>query len=242
MILALLLTLSVSFASDYQGQASLSNCTGFIFKTQRTQASDKALLATNGHCLQSIFGMILKPGQVKRNERATRAVTLYTTDGKAYQTKTATLKFATMTDTDLAIYELSESYEDLANRNIYPLTLATENPVQGLEVTTISIRKKSKFNCLIDKITDTKEGGYTFSQAFRMSEECRQINGTSGSPVMDTRTGEVVAIANSFNKNGKRCTDNNPCEAEGDEIRVMHRARYAQRIIPYILEIENEIN
>jgi hypothetical protein len=242
MILALLLNLSVSFASDYQGQASLSNCTGFIFKTQKTQESEKTLLATNGHCLQSLFGMILKPGQVKRNEKATRSVTLYANDGKAFQTKTATLKFATMTGTDLAIYELSESYEDLALNNIYPLILATESPAEGLEVTTISIRKKSKFNCRIDKITNTREGGYSFSQAFRMSEECRQINGTSGSPVMDSRTGEVVAIANTFNKNGKRCTDNNPCEDEGDEIRVMHRARYAQRIIPYVLEIENETN
>ncbi len=182
--------------------------------------------------------MILKPGQVKRNEKASRSITLYTNTGKTYQTKTAQLLFATMTGTDLAIYELAESYEELALKDIHPLTLASENPAQGQEVTTISKRKNSKFSCRIDKITDTLEGGYSFQSAMRMSEECRQINGTSGSPVIDSRTGEVVAIANTFNKNGKRCKDNNPCETSGEEITVIHRARYAQRIIPFVMKIE----
>lgn len=236
MIILLFLQLSAALASDYQGQASLSNCTGFVLKTESSLPEDKAILATNGHCLQSLFGMILKPGQVKRNEKATRSVTLFTNTGKKFETKTAILKFATMTGTDLALYELPHSYSELASKNIFPLTLASQAPSLGQEVTTISIRKKSKFSCRIDKVTDTREGGYSFDQAFRLSPECRQANGSSGSPVVDSRTGEVIAIANTFNKNGKRCGDNNPCETQGEEITVVHRARYAQRIIPYLLE------
>ncbi len=237
MFFAILISLSTVLASDFQGQVSLSNCTGFIFKTHESQPTAKAKLATNGHCLQSLFGMILKPGQIKQNEKASRSVTLFTNDGKSYQTKTERLQFATMTETDLAIYELKESYQELAQKNIHPLILASENPVLGMEVTTISIRKKSKFSCRIDKITDTREGGYSFKEAYRLSDECRQINGTSGSPVLDSRTGEVVAIANTFNKNGKRCSDNNPCEINGDEITVHHRARYAQNIISIVKKI-----
>ena len=233
MIFLILFSLS-TYASEFQGQVSLSNCTGFVFKTQETLLSDKARVATNGHCLQSLFGMILKPGQTKRNEKASRSMTLYTNAGRTYKTKSESLAFATMTGTDLAIYELSETYNDLAARDIYPLTISRELPYLGQEVMTISKRKKSKFSCRIAHITQTSEGGYDFSDALRMSEECRQINGTSGSPVMDTRTGEVVGIANSFNKNGKRCGNNNPCERNGEQTIVVHRARYAQQIIPYV--------
>ena len=232
----ILLLVSSLFASDFQGQVSLSNCTGFLFKTGETLLSEKAKLATNGHCLQSLFGMILKPGQTKKDEKATRAITLYSNSGKIFKTNATRLVFATMTGTDLAIYELDETYNDLASKDIFPLTLSKEAPYLGQEVVTISKRKNSKFSCRVENITATSEGGYEFKDAIRLSQECRQINGTSGSPVVDARTGEVVAIANSFNKNGKRCGNNNPCERNGDETIVVHKARYAQHILPYLIQ------
>jgi hypothetical protein len=218
------------------GQAALSNCTGFLFKTQNTNELSKARVMTNGHCVANLFGMILKPDQVIQNKKAKRKITLFTNSGKKFSTKSTALLYATMTGTDIAIYELSQTYKELSDKNIYPLEVSLESARAGDLVSVVSKRKKQKFECFIEAITDTKEGGYQFKNALRLSSECKQGNGTSGSPIMSD--GLVVGIANSFNKNGKRCSDHNPCEINDNTISVHHKARYGQQVTDTINFLE----
>lgn len=45
---------------------------------------------------------------------------------------------------------------------------------------------------------------------------CDIIGGSSGSPVVDDESGQVVAVTNTINESGEQCTINNPCEVNED--------------------------
>lgn len=55
-------------------------------------------------------------------------------------------------------------------------------------------------------------GAWTWKDAVRYTPESQTIGGTSGSPVIDTSTGLLVAVNDTGNENGEYCTENNPCE------------------------------
>jgi hypothetical protein len=171
----------------------------------------------------------MKPLEVKKNLKSKRWIKLYRDNGAPLRAKTTRLIFATMTGTDVAIYELALTYRELQAQGIFPLELDLEPPRIGESVSVISRRKMQSFNCHIENITDTNEGGYLFSNSLRLSSDCQQTNGTSGSPIISQMTGLVVGIANSYNKDGKACTNHNPCEINFDT-KVIKGARYGQQL------------
>jgi hypothetical protein len=55
------------------------------------------------------------------------------------------------------------------------------------------------------------------------------IPGTSGSPVIDANTNQIVAINNTGNEDGQRCTLDNPCEVDqAGNVTVRPDINYAQ--------------
>jgi len=241
MLFSLLLSLAhAALPPRYEGVADFSNCSGFLVTTASRASSDRAWVATNGHCWQGLLGgMVLKPAEVRRDQHIKRSLSLVNDQGRKLRFTTDRLVVATMTGTDLALYELKESYESLQSKGIRPFVLG--RPVLGEAVEVISGHKNSSHSCRIEAITDTREGGYRFTNSLRLSSECQQGSGTSGSPVLRAGTREVIAIANSFNKNGRACGNNNPCEVDGESVSVQFRARYAQQLTLRGAELLQEI-
>ncbi|MFH8621294.1 serine protease [Streptomyces vietnamensis] len=225
-------------AVDFAGTVALSNCSGSVVRTPSSLPSDPALVLSNGHCLET--GMP-GPGQVVVNKRSSRSFTLLNSAGTGVGTLRASkIAYGTMTDTDISIYQLTKTYAQIQSTyGISALTLNDTHPVQGSAISVVSGYWKRIYNCSIDGfVYRMKEGDWTWKDSVRYTSACNTIGGTSGSPVIDTATGKVVAVNNTGNENGESCTVNNPCEIdENGVVTVRQGINYAQEtyiIVPCI--------
>ncbi|WP_210634652.1 S1 family peptidase [Streptomyces sp. GESEQ-13] len=228
------LTAKNSGAVNFAGTVSLSNCSGSVVRMPNSTASDPALVLTNGHCLESGFPT---PGQVITDQASSRTFGLLNASG----TKVATLRadrlvYATMTDTDAAIYRLNTTYAQIkSSYGIDPLTLSSSRPAAGTAISVVSGYWKRIYSCSVDGFAyRLKEGDWTWKDSVRYTSACNTIGGTSGSPVVDDATGKVVAVNNTGNEDGARCTVNNPCEVdENGGVTVRQGINYAQQTYPF---------
>ncbi|MFF8378492.1 serine protease [Streptomyces sp. NPDC015661] len=225
-------------AVDFAGTVALSNCSGSVVRTPSSLPSDPALVLSNGHCLET--GMPTA-GQVVLNKRSSRSFTLLNSAGTGVGTLRASkIAYGTMTDTDISIYQLTKTYAQIQSTyGISALTLNDAHPTQGSSISVVSGYWKRIYNCSIDGfVYRLKEGGWTWKDSVRYTSSCNTIGGTSGSPVIDTATGKVVAVNNTGNENGESCTVNNPCEVdENGTVTVRQGINYAQEtytIVPCI--------
>ncbi|KUH39266.1 MULTISPECIES: S1 family peptidase [Streptomyces] len=217
-------------AVDFAGTVALSNCSGSVVRLPQSRPDDRALVLSNGHCLES--GMP-GPGVVVVNRPSTRSFSLLNAAG----TRVATLRagriaYATMTDTDLALYELTSTYRQIEDRHrVRALELDTVRPAQGAGIAVVSGYWKRVYTCAVDGFAHRlQEGDWTWKDSVRYTAACDTVGGTSGSPVIDTATGKVVAVNNTGNESGGRCTLNNPCEVDANgTVTVRRGINYAQQ-------------
>lgn len=105
---------------------------------------------------------------------------------------------------------------------------------------------KTLYNCNIDGfVYRLEEGDWTWKDSVRYTSACQTIGGTSGSPVIDQSTGNVVAVNNTGNEDGGTCTVNNPCEVdESGNVTVREGINYAQEtyLIPACFTTGNQLN
>ncbi|MFE7126884.1 trypsin-like peptidase domain-containing protein [Streptomyces sp. NPDC057617] len=216
-------------AVDFAGTVALSNCSGSVVRTPASLPSDPALVLSNGHCLETGF---LGPGQVVVNRASTRTFTLLNSAGTGVATLRASkIAYATMTDTDVSLYQLTSTYAQIqSSYGINALELNTVRPVQGSAIKVVSGYWKRIYTCNIDGFAyQLKEGDWTWKDSVRYTSACNTIGGTSGSPVIDNTTGKVVAVNNTGNESGGRCTLNNPCEVDQNgTVTVRQGINYAQ--------------
>ncbi|WP_405719073.1 serine protease [Streptomyces sp. NBC_01537] len=214
---------------NFAGTVALSNCSGSVIKFPSSASTDPALVMSNGHCLSSGF---LDPGEVLVNASSTRTFSLLNSTGTSVGTLRATkLAYATMTDTDVSIYQLNRTYAQiLSTYGISPLVLSTTHPVAGTAIKVVSGYWKTIYSCNIDGfVYRLKEGDWTWKDSVRYTSACQTIGGTSGSPVIDASTGQVVAINNTGNEDGETCTEDNPCEVSEDgTVTVREGINYAE--------------
>ncbi|MFJ4986617.1 serine protease [Streptomyces sp. NPDC088732] len=214
---------------NFAGTVSLSNCSGSLIRFPASASTDPALVLSNGHCLTSGF---LDPGEVLLNQSSTRTFGLLNASGRNIATLRATkLAYATMTDTDISVYQLNRTYAQIqSSYGISALELSAAHPVQGAAIKVVSGYWKTIYTCNIDGfVYRLKEGDWTWKDSVRYTSACNTIGGTSGSPVIDTSTGKVVAINNTGNEDGGRCTLNNPCEVDQNgTVTVRQGINYAE--------------
>ncbi|GAA3518427.1 S1 family peptidase [Actinocatenispora rupis] len=212
-------TTAVSFA----GTVALSNCSGSVVRVADAADTDKALVLTNGHCLES--GMP-DPGQVIVDQPSSRTFSLLTADGQGtLGTLHATsVEYSTMTDTDVTLYQLSDTYAQIKQEyGIDALALSADHPTAGTDIAVVSGYWKQQYTCAVDGFAyELHESDWVWKDSVRYTEPCHVIGGTSGSPVVDTATGTVVAINNTTNENGEQCTLNNPCEVDENGTVTVH--------------------
>ncbi|MFH8794335.1 serine protease [Streptomyces sp. NPDC017941] len=225
-------------AVSFAGTVALSNCSGSVVRVPSSQPTDPALVMSNGHCLETGFPA---PGQVIVDRASTRSFTLLNASGgNAGTVRASKIAYGTMTDNDVSLYQLTSTYKDIESRyGIKALELDSARPAQGKAITVVSGYWKRMYKCNVDGFAyRLKEGRWTWKDSVRYTSACQTIGGTSGSPVVDDATGKVVALNNTGNESGGRCTDNNPCEVdENGKVTVRQGINYGQQtytIVPCV--------
>ncbi|MFI6147687.1 serine protease [Streptomyces sp. NPDC051109] len=229
---------AAAVAVNYAGTVALSNCSGSVVRAPGSQPNDPALVLSNGHCIETGFP---GPGEVVKDQSSSRSFSLLNASGSRVATLRASkIAYATMTDTDISVYQLTKTYAQIQSQyGISALTLNDARPVQGTAIKVVSGYWKRTYSCNVDGFAyRLKEGEWTWKDSVRYTSSCNTIGGTSGSPVIDTTTGKVVAVNNTGNEDGQRCTENNPCEVdEAGNVTVRQGINYAQEtyiIVPCI--------
>ena len=215
----------------FEGIVKLSNCSGSLIIFEGMPTSSKALVMTNGHCL-SLPGGFLKPGEVVVNRAVNRTMRVYDNSMKLHSIQATKIVYGTMTDTDVALYELTQSYDQIQNTTgVRPLLLAETRPVAGTKIDIASGYWDRNWACEIDGFVHAlREGGWTFTDSIRYDQGCDTIGGTSGSPIIEHGQRVVIGINNTSNESGERCTLNNPCEVdEAGRVVVVKQRSYGQQ-------------
>jgi V8-like Glu-specific endopeptidase len=217
-------------APDFAGTVALSNCSGSLVKMPESKASDPGLVLSNGHCLEE--GMP-EPGQVVLDKAAKRSFSLLDAKGgEAGQLTSTKIAYGTMTDTDVSLYELDATYEEIKkDTGIDALEVQAEHPKEGTAMTVVSGYWKETYSCTLDGfVPELREDGWTMKDSLRYTKECETKGGTSGSPVVDDSSGKIIGINNTRNENGEECTLNNPCEVdENGKVTVREGIAYGQQ-------------
>jgi V8-like Glu-specific endopeptidase len=212
---------------DFNGIIKLSNCSGSIIKFSGMPDTANAIAMTNGHCI----GDLITPNTKISNKIVNRNMKVYNRDQKLVAITAAKVLYATMTNTDITLYELKSTYADLMKKGVDTFELETNHPHIGMPMDIVSGYWDRGYRCSIDNfIYQLKEADWTMKDSIRYSETgCDTIGGTSGSPIIQTGTRSVIGINNTGNESGERCTMDNPCEVdEQGNVEVKIHASYGQ--------------
>jgi len=218
---------------DYTGIVRLPNCSASLVRFDDSDDNDLALVLTNGHCV-SYNGFYIQPGTAIANLKKKVFVDFLGPDGSsAGSAKTESLVYATMSESDLALYKLPLSYGEIRSRfNVEALVLSSVSPEVGLAIEIASGYWKRVYQCQVEAVAfSLQEADWFYSDSVRYSRPgCEVIGGTSGSPVIAAGTRTVVAINNSVNEKGRECSMGNPCEIDEDgTITAVKGYAYAQQ-------------
>lgn len=223
--------MSAPGAYDYEGIVQLSNCSGSLIRFASSKDTDKAMVMTNGHCLELGFP---RPGTYHYGKPSSR--TFWLLDSAANSTvrvRATQIMYSTMTGTDLTLYRLSESFEEIRTKyGVRPLTLSYTRPSGDMMIEIISGYWKRGFTCGVGSfITELREEGYVWHDSIRYSSPgCETYGGTSGSPIIMNGSRLAIGINNTGNENGQMCTMNNPCEVLPNGQTVAYKgASYGQQ-------------
>jgi V8-like Glu-specific endopeptidase len=230
---------------DFEGIVELSNCSGSLIRFETSKDTDLALILTNGHCYENGF---TPPGQSIYDRPSSRGFNLMDAQGNtAGRLQASRVVYTTMTLTDITIYKVTETYAQiLQNYGVRAFTLSSKHPTIGTSVQVISGYWQRGYSCSIEAfVNELQEDGYSDKDSVRYSRPgCEVIGGTSGSPIIQTGTRTVIAINNTGNEDGQRCTMNNPCEIDSNgNVSFQKGFSYGQQtyLIYSCVDAKNEI-
>jgi hypothetical protein len=203
-------------AASLASTIALSNCSASLVRFPSSLDTDRAMMLTNGHCFEGGF---INAGVVIQNRASTRSGTLLSSTGANLGTVRADqVIYGTMTGTDVLLYRLNTTFAAIRTSfGSEALTLSAAHPVAGTSMYIPSSFHKRIWNCSINGFVPTlREDQWTWHDSIRYNVGCDTIPGTSGTPVVDLNSNQVVGINNTLNENGQRCTLDNPCEVDAD--------------------------
>jgi hypothetical protein len=203
-------------ATTLASTIALSNCSASLVRYPSSVSTDRAMMLTNGHCYEGGF---LAAGAVLQNVSSTRRGTPLSSTGSSLGTVRADrVLYATMTGTDVTLYRLTSTFATLQSTyGVTALTIASGHPAAGAAIDIPSSYWREIWNCKIDSFVGTlREDEWTWRDSIRYDTNCDTIHGTSGSPIVDASSGQIVGINNTGNDDGEMCTLNNPCEVDAN--------------------------
>lgn len=214
----------------FAGTARLPGCSGSVVRWASALDDDPAVVLTNGHCVRSPY---LGARDVLVDERQSRRVELLDGHGEVAMTVRGTrLRYASMYRTDLAIYELRETYADLAAGGVTPLVLATRGPSRGDRIRIPSgywVEQRACTTTGTAYRVHEREWDWWRSIRLPARDGCGIRGGYSGSPIISQETGEVVGIANTGYVGGRRCIDSACEENKRGVVRMVRHMNYGQQ-------------
>ena len=95
---------------DFNGIVALSSCSASLVRFSGQPDTSQAYVLTNGHCIGG-FGGFIKPGEVRYKQPSNRRMNAFIDINNKVRVKANMLVYATMTNTDAALYRLNETYE-----------------------------------------------------------------------------------------------------------------------------------
>jgi V8-like Glu-specific endopeptidase len=221
---------------NFNGIVALNNCSGALVRFKHQLATDQGLILTNGHCVSNPDGGFIRPGEHVHNRADKRTFRFLNPDGTLMSgtVSSSQLSYATMTKTDLAIYELDQTFAEIeAKFKVKPLTMQEFASNLGEPIQILSGYWRRGYECKIDGTVSTlREDAYAWIDSIRYSKVgCQTIPGTSGSPIISMNSGMIVGVNNTGNTDGLECTMDNPCEVDADgTIRAEKGRSYGQQI------------
>jgi secreted trypsin-like serine protease len=217
------------------GFPSLGECAASIVRSTSSRDSDPAMLLTNGHCV-SVASPSLKrptPGKALTDIPLQPIAVPFTDDGGYLLTNARLIRliYATMTGTDVALYAMDKTYDNLRSEGVKILTLTENIPDAGTHFT---LQGGPTFACTVDAIIPRlEEAGYETRESIRYgdSPDCAPYAGLSGAPLIANDGHTVIGVHNTHSESGERCTEDNPCEVaqNGQRTAVEGRA-YGQQV------------
>jgi V8-like Glu-specific endopeptidase len=221
-----------SLEYNFEGIVKLSNCSGSLVIFNGMPMTSKGIVMTNGHCIQKPGGY-LNAGEVWTNRKLSRSMKIFDSAMNLYPIQTTQILYATMTDTDVAFYELTQSYEEIKSLyGVSPLLIDPQHSQVQEPIEIISGYWDRGYSCEIDSfVLKLREGVWTWSDSIRYTPTCNIIGGTSGSPIIRKSDRVVVGVNNTTNEDGKVCALNNPCEVSADgSVTATKGASYGQQV------------
>jgi hypothetical protein len=223
---------------DLSGIVSLDGCSGALVRFQSSRPDEKALVLTNGHCLES--GM-LKPSEVvvnrpsKQTFRLLRPLGISLTLADVLATLQASeIEYATMLNTDVAFYRVTLSYAEIKrDYGVEAHVISPKRSEPGREIAIIAGHWRKIYECTIDRfVGQLREDNYVWKDSIRYSQPgCETRGGTSGAPIIDAQSRQIIGINNTGSENGERCTKNNPCEVDAhNNVTAVRGAAYGQQL------------
>lgn|GEM_PF-562707 len=204
--------------------ARFDNCTGFLVRPKAsTPDSARAYLLTAGHCIDQSVTAVVRDRAVART-----VIFHYFADTEARQVRIPAVRaaYSTMKGTDLAVVELAATIGELARQSIVPFRLAAAGaeagePVLSAGVPVTNIPDGEKFvrasRCTLGETAEVIEARWHWWSLHRT--DCSDIwGGSSGSPLISRRSGEVVGMITTTNAGAAitegdfRCSIGQPCE------------------------------
>lgn len=230
------------FTTDaLSGTVRFGGCTGAVFRTPAARPDDPALMLTNGHCTDPRP----KPNDAIVDEPTDDVIQVLDEHGDtAVRSHSIELAYATMTGTDVAVYRLDTSYDELEAAGITVRSVSNELPTVGQDVELLAGGTGVALSCTISAVVPTlREGGYEMHGSLRYADgqDCSDpdtgaAHGDSGSVLVAAGTDQIVGIHNTSvgtdddDAHPEACADDNPCEVAVDGKTTVHPdARYGQR-------------
>jgi hypothetical protein len=174
-----------------------------------------ALVLTNGHCAEP--GTLLSPGERWREFLPPSETYFWPGPGvrrRFAPIRVRGVRYASMTEADVALLTLDITYGQLARLGIQPLQLGT--PRLGAEVRLVGVpvagmparrHRLHESRCRLETRTTVFQergvllGGTQSVQRYEWPHSflhrCSMVGGNSGSPMIDVESGKVVAVNNS---------------------------------------------
>ncbi|MBI3504981.1 MAG: trypsin-like peptidase domain-containing protein [Proteobacteria bacterium] len=220
------------------GMASLS-CSGAVVRWGQA-AQAKAVLLTNAHCYD-----MMRPNTYVAGKAYRRNIALFARGNRRVSAAATKVLYATLTDTDLALFELDKTYAELerAQVDFYEIDPAPARAGEGIVLASGFFRSVQR--CGVESIVHRiRESSWEWKDSYKL-DSCRAQHGMSGSPILSALTGRIVGVINTGNDNGGRCSFNNPCEVdEAGNVVVLRGKAYGQRVdhVMTCLDARGEFN